>query len=86
MKTLFGISVILIVLYGCEVWASNTFDLQWKQIEKIKKCLITNKFEIKSSVPYDIMMSETGVAPIETIAMVRLIRYLKQIEQMEDSQ
>jgi hypothetical protein len=86
MKTLFGISVIPIVLYGCEVWASNTSDLQWKQIEKIKKRLITNKFEIKSSVPYDIMMSETGVAPIETIAMVRLIRYLKQIEQMEDSQ
>jgi hypothetical protein len=85
MQTLFGILVILVVLYGCEVWANNTFDLQWKQIEKIKKCLITNKFKIKSSVPYDIMLSEMGASPIEAIAMVRLIRYLKQIEQMEES-
>jgi hypothetical protein len=30
------------------------------------------------------MLSEMGVAPIEAIAMVRLIRYLKKIEQMED--
>ena len=31
------------------------------------------------------MLSEMGVAPIEAIAMVCLIRYLKTIEQMEDS-
>jgi hypothetical protein len=55
----------------------STSDLQWKQIEKIKKHLITNKFKIKSSVPYDIMLSEMGVAFIEAIAMVCLIRYLK---------
>jgi hypothetical protein len=30
------------------------------------------------------MVSEMGAAPIEAIAMVRLIRYLKKIEQMED--
>jgi len=29
------------------------------------------------------MLSEMGVAPIEAIVMVRLIRYLKKIEQME---
>jgi hypothetical protein len=78
VQTLFGLLVILVVLYGCEVWAGSTSDLQWKQIEKIKKCLITNKFKIKSSVPYDIMLSEMGVAPIEAITMVRLIRYLKK--------
>ena len=78
--------MIFVVLYGCEVWANNTSNLQWKQIEKIQKHLITNKFKIKSSVPYDIMMSEMGVDHIEaTIAMVCLIRYLKKIEQMEDS-
>jgi hypothetical protein len=84
MQTLFGLLVILVVLHGCEVWASNTFDLQWKQIEKIKKRLITNKFKIKSSVPYDIMLSEMGAAPIEAIVMVCFIRYLKNTEQMED--
>jgi hypothetical protein len=30
------------------------------------------------------MLSEMGVAPIEAIAMVHLIRYLKTIEQMEE--
>jgi hypothetical protein len=85
MQTLFGILVIPGVLYGCEVWANNTSELQWKQIEKIKKRLITNTFKIKSSVPYDIMLSEMGVSPIEAIAMVRLIKYLKKFEQMEDS-
>ena len=33
-------------------------------------------------VPYKIMLSETGATPIEAIAMVRLIRYLKRIEKM----
>jgi len=41
-----------------------------------------SKFKIKSSVPYEIMLSETGETPIEAIAMVWLIRYLKKIEQM----
>jgi hypothetical protein len=47
--------------------------------------LITNKFKIKSLVPYDIMLSEMGAATIESIVMVCLIRYLKKNEQMEDS-
>jgi hypothetical protein len=84
MQTLFGVLVILVVLYGCEVWASSTSNLQWKQIEKIQKHFITNKFKIKSLVPYDIILSEIGAALIEAIAMVRLIRYLNKIEQMED--
>jgi hypothetical protein len=79
LQTLFGLLVIPVVLYGCEVWASSTSDLQWKQIEKIQKRLITNKFKIKSSVSCDIMLSEMGVAPTEAIAMVCLIRYLKKL-------
>ena len=66
-----------------ELWASSTSDMQWRQIEKIQKHLITNKFKIKSAVPYDILLSEIQTAPIEAIAMVRVIRYLKKIEQME---
>jgi hypothetical protein len=76
--------VILMILYGCELWASSTTEMQWKQIEKIQKRLITNKFKIKSAVPYAILLSEIGASPIEAIAMVRVIRYLKKIEQMEE--
>ena len=84
MQTLLRLLVILIVLYGWEVWASSTSDLQWRQIEKIKKHMITSKFKIKSSVPYEIMLSEMGMDSIEAIAMLRLIRYLKRVEQMEE--
>ena len=83
MQTLFWLLVTPVVLYGCEVWANSTSDLQWKQIDKIQKHMITSKFKIKSSVSYEIMLSEMGVASIEAIAMVRLIRYLKRVEQME---
>ena len=58
--------------------------MQWKQIEKIQKRLITNKFKTKSVVPYAILLSETGAAPIEAIIMVQVIRYFKKNEQMED--
>ena len=84
MQTLFGLLVILVVLYGCEVWASNTYDLHRRKIEKIQQHMITSKFKIKSLVPYEIMLSEMGVASIEAIAMVRLIRYLQRVEQMEE--
>ena len=78
--TLFWHLVILVILYGCKLWASSTSDIKWKQIEKIQKRLITNKFKIKSTFPYSILLSETCVAPIEAIVMVRVIRFLKKIE------
>ena len=65
-----------------KLWASNILLSKWKQIEKIQKRLITSKFKIKSSVSYDIMLSETRATSIEAIAMVRLIRYLQRIDQM----
>ena len=43
-----------------------------------------NPFKIKSAVPYAVLLSETGAAPIEAISMVRVIKYLKKIEQMEE--
>ena len=65
-QTIFGHLVIPMILYGCEL-ASSTSDMQWRQIEKSQKHLITNKFKIKSAVTYAILLSETGVAPIEAI-------------------
>ena len=78
--TLFWLLMIPVILYGCELWANNTTEMQWRQIEKIQKRLITNKFKIKIAIPYAILLSETGATPIEAIAMVRVIRYLKKIE------
>ena len=41
-----------------------------------------SKFKINNLVPYEMMLSERGTTPIQAIAMVCLIRYLKIIEQM----
>ena len=69
-QTLFGLLVISVILYGCDLWANSASKMQRKQIEKIQFCLITNKFKIKSAVPYAILLSETRVSPIEAIVMV----------------
>jgi len=63
----FSASSDSVILYGFVLWASSTSQMQWRQIEKIQKRLITNKFKIKSGVPYDILLSETGTATIEAI-------------------
>ena len=81
-QVLFGLLVCPVILYGCELWASSISVSKWKQIEKIQKRLIMSMFKIKSSVPYEIMLSETGVVPTEEISMVHLIRYLKRMEQV----
>lgn len=84
IKVFFGLLVCPLILYGCELWASSIPVSKWKQVEKIQKCLIMSKFKIKSSVSYEIMLSETWATSIEAIAMVRLIRYLQRIEQMRE--
>jgi hypothetical protein len=41
---LFGLLVSPVVLYGCEVWANNTSDLQWKHISlklKVQSLMIS---------------------------------------------
>ena len=34
--TLFGLLLIPVILYGCELWANNTTEMRWKKIEKFK--------------------------------------------------
>ena len=45
-KTTLTIFGLLVILYGCKLWANNKTNMDWKQIEKIQKRLITNKFKI----------------------------------------
>ena len=82
IKVLFGLLVCSVMLYGCEVWARNIPTSKGKQVEKIKKFLNMSKFKIKSSVSYEVMLSETGTTFIEVIVMVHLIRYIQRIKQM----
>lgn len=84
MKTLFGLLVTPVVLYGCEVWGSNMSKCSWRQIERIQKHLITSNLKVKAMVPYEILLAEVGAFPLEASAIIRLISYLKKIENMNN--
>ena len=64
----------MVVNYGPTIHSTYSGD----KLRKFKR-LITNKFKIKSAVPYDNLLNETETAPIEAIAMVLVIMYLKKL-------
>ena len=82
-KTLFGLLVIPVILYGSEVWGSNVSDYKWQQIERIQKHFITTNLIIKSTVPYEIILAEAGMFLVEASAIVRLLSYLKKVSKMD---
>ena len=53
-KFLFETLVILVNLYGYEVWDCNIFRESWRNIEQIEKQFITYNLKIKSDMPYHI--------------------------------
>ncbi|KAH9324645.1 hypothetical protein KI387_004823, partial [Taxus chinensis] len=83
-KTLFGLLVTPVALYGCEVWGSNMSRHWWRQVERIQKHLITSTLKVKSTVPYEILLAEAGMLPMEASAITRLISYLKKVESMDN--
>ncbi|KAH9307116.1 hypothetical protein KI387_043788 [Taxus chinensis] len=83
-KTLFGLLVTPVVLYGCEVWGSSMSNHGWRQIERIQKHLITSSLKVKSTVPYEILLAEAGSFSLEASAIARMISYLKKVENMDN--
>ncbi|KAH9319051.1 hypothetical protein KI387_020820, partial [Taxus chinensis] len=83
-KTLFGLLVTPVVLYGCEVWGSSMSNHGWRQIERIQKHLITSSLKVKSTVPYEILLAEAGSFSLEASAISRMISYLKKVENMDN--
>ncbi|KAH9293516.1 hypothetical protein KI387_041284, partial [Taxus chinensis] len=83
-KTLFGLLVTPVALYGCEVWGSSVSKHGWRQLERIQKHLITSTLKVKSTVPYEILLAEAGTFPMEASAITRLISYLKKVESMDN--
>ena len=59
-KLLFETSIIVVTLYGCEVWGQNISRESWRKIEKIQNNLI-----IKRNMPYSILLIEASISPLE---------------------
>ena len=74
-KFLFETLVILVILYGCEVWGCNISKQYWRKIEQIQKRFLTYNLKIKSNTPYPILFIEVGLSPIESMAMTRYMMY-----------
>ena len=55
----FGLLVMPVVLYGCEIWGSNMSTCRCRQLERIQKQLITNNLKVKATILYEIVLVET---------------------------
>ena len=82
---LFDAYVLQTILYGVEVWGGSISLSTWNDIEKLQKAFIRRHLGIKSTTPYVLMLLETGRRPIEIYAMVRVLRYVTRIHQMNDN-
>jgi hypothetical protein len=57
---------------------------KWRDIEKIQKQLITINLKVKSLVQYEIILVEIGTFPLEMTMIIKLISYLKKVENMDN--
>ena len=83
MKTLFGLLVTPVILYGCEVWGGSMSEQKWRQVERIQKHFITCNLKVKIMVPYEILLAEVGSFPLEAVALVQMLSYLKKTQGLE---
>ena len=83
MKTLFGLLVTPVILYGCKVWGRSMFEQKWRQVERIQKYFITCNLKVKSTVLYEILLAEVGSFLLEAIALVWVLSYLKKTQGLE---
>ena len=83
-KFFFETLVILVNLYGCEVWGCSISRGSWRNIEQIQKNFITYNLKIKGNTPYPILFVETSLSPLESMAMTRYPMYKNKLNNMED--
>ena len=76
---LFGTLVLLVILYGVEVWGGSLSKSTWKEFESIQKCFLTNFLQVKVQTPYPLLLLECGILPIEVLGMERATEDLIKI-------
>jgi hypothetical protein len=83
-KLIFETLVTPVIIYGCEVWGCSISRESWRKIEKIQKNFIIYNLKIKGNTPYPILLVETSLSPIESMAMTRYLMYKNKLNNMED--
>jgi hypothetical protein len=64
---------------GCSIFGES-----WRKIEKIQNNFIIYNFKIKGNKSYPILLLETSLSPIESMAMTRYLMYMNKLNNMED--
>jgi hypothetical protein len=83
-KLMFETLVTPVILYGFEVWGCSISRESSINIEQIQKNFITYNLKIKGNTPYPILLLETSLSPIESMAMTRFLIYKNKLNNMED--
>ena len=56
----------------------------WRKIEQIQNNFITYNIKIKGNTPYPVLLVETSLSPLESMAMTRYLMYKNKLNNMED--
>lgn len=67
------------LLYGIEAWGPTCSKQKWGELNKIQNDFLRNHLCIRQSVCTANLLSEFGRYPMETVALTRVIRFLKRI-------
>ena len=71
---LFNTMVTQVSLYGVEVRGDTISLNAWNEIEKIQKIFLRRQLRVKCTTSYQVMLLETGVRPIELLALQRVYK------------
>jgi hypothetical protein len=82
-KLLFETLITPFILYQCELWGCSISSESWRKIEQIQNNFITYNLKIKGNTPYPILLLETSLSPIESMAITRYLMYKNKLNNME---
>lgn len=82
-KILFGMLVISVVLYGCELWGRNVSNHKWWKRERIQKYFITTNLKVKSTTTCEILLVGVSMLLVEASTIIHLLSYFKKVEKMD---
>lgn len=71
---------------GCSLWVRSLVEQhnKWRQIGRIQKHLITSNLKVKSAAPYEILLVEARLFPMEALSIIHLLMYLKKVDGMDE--
>ncbi|KAL3687808.1 hypothetical protein R1sor_014117 [Riccia sorocarpa] len=64
-KRLFNTLIQSVMLYGAPVWGPALPRTSWKLLERVQKLFLQEELGVRSQIPYDLLLLETGRLPIE---------------------